>query len=167
MLDVTEAISAEHFETAFRAHHAKAVRHCAREFGDRALAEEAVQDAFAEMFARTTRGQPVLTTLASVIRFSRWNAQKHKSRERSREGRNAAYCMLTNTDQEWVRTEARELVVSICTELPLRDREVLYLRFVEQQSHETVAQRLGITVKAAERRADRALCHAREVALSN
>lgn len=62
-----------------------------------------------------------------------------------------------------VRNEAEEAVHKCIAELPARDREIVLLRGIEQNSSATVATLLGLSVAAVDKRYSRAIARLRQL----
>lgn len=157
-------------DSLFHRYHQTAVRRCARRTGDVALAEDAVQEGYIQVLQRLRRGDETLLDNGAEIvvqRNARWAASKLMARDRSVEQKAR---MLDDPslggghDDPWVRLEMRWELDAILSHLPVSQREVLTLRYVDRLPDAISAERLGMTVKAFRCRLDRALLAARQVA---
>jgi RNA polymerase sigma-70 factor, ECF subfamily len=151
-------------ERLYQTQYETAVNWAERQFGSRGLAEDATQEAFIQIFRSSVNGQTALLQggQALIRRNTRWAAYKLRGRTRSIEAREQRYAASgLDSDDAWVRREARELVRTICAELPRCHREVLHLRYAEGHSDIDSARRLGITLGAFRSRHRRAIQAAR------
>ncbi len=157
-------------DSLFHRYHQTAVRRCARRTGDVALAEDAVQEGYIQVLQRLQRGDETLLDGGSpefvVQRNARWAASKLMARDRSvtEKARMLEDPSLSSTEDPWLRMEMRWELEAIMRNLPLSQREVLTLRYVDRLPDAVSAERLGMTVKAFRCRLDRALLAARQVA---
>jgi RNA polymerase sigma factor (sigma-70 family) len=146
-----------------------AVRRCARRTGDHALAEDAVHEGFIQVLQRLRCGDEDL--LADhpehvVLRNTRWAASRLMARDRSvtDKARRLDTLSPTGEDDPWELLETRMLVEDILRQLPVEQRRVIALRYVQRLPDQASADLLGTTVKAFRCRLDRALLAARQVA---
>jgi len=132
--------------------------------GDRALAEDAVQEAFVQILNSVARGNVALLNGGAVVvrRNTRWAAQKLRERASASDVREQHYAAVgLDEDEAWVSQEACDLLGAICASLSERHRQVLHLRYLEGHSDSACARRLGITVDAFRSRHRSALVEAR------
>lgn len=161
--------AAEAVDALFRGYHQTAVRSCTRRLGDRELAEDAVQEGFIQVLQHLQRGGDDLLELnpeGVVQRNTRWAASKLMARDRSLDHKARLLddpSRLRQADP-WSQLEMRWQVEEIMRRLPVSQRAVLALRYVERLPDALSAERLGLTVKAFRCRLDRALLAARQVA---
>jgi RNA polymerase sigma factor (sigma-70 family) len=153
----------------FDLYHHTAVRRCARRTGDVALAEDAVQEGYIQVLQRLSRGDETLLDDSPeyvVQRNARWAASKLMARDRSvsQKARMLDDPSLATVHDPWSQLEMRWEVEAILRDLPVSQREVLTLRYVDRLPDALSAQRLGMTVKAFRCRLDRALLAARQAA---
>jgi RNA polymerase sigma-70 factor, ECF subfamily len=124
---------------------------------DRAIAEELVQEAFARVWLSKN-------TPTAEADFRRWlyrviiNLARDHQRRRSLESRVRFWEPRSIDPIELVarRAEDRELLRSLLT-LPPKDREAIYLHYVEGQPFAEIGQVLGVSETAARVRVHRAL----------
>jgi RNA polymerase sigma factor (sigma-70 family) len=132
----------------YRDHGGAAIRLAYLMTGDRARAEDLVQDAFVRMLARLRHIRET-DTLRAYLNRTIVNLAKNEYR---REGRLRAF--LTNTRAAGPETtalpevEVRDEVHSQLLRLPRRQRAALVLRYCEDQSEAEVADALGTSAKA-------------------
>jgi RNA polymerase sigma factor (sigma-70 family) len=153
-------------ETLYSRHQASAVDWAERRYGDRSFAEDAVQDAFLELFNSFSKGHraPAFGGSSMVRRNTRWAAGKLLARARSGESRDHHYAVAGLVeDDAWVRQEWRALIAAICGGLPKHHWEALRLRYIEGHSDSSAARMLGLSVEAFRSRHRRALEEARRV----
>ena len=93
------AVGAAEIERVFRAEHGRAVAVLARVFGDLDIAEEAVQDAFAEALRRWPASGPPPSPAGWIITTARNRAIDRLRREAKREDRHAQAALLHARDQ--------------------------------------------------------------------
>ena len=156
-------------DSLFHSYHQTAVRRCARRTGDVALAEDAVQEGYIQVLQRLQRGDETLlddSPEGVVQRNARWAASKLMARDRSvtQKARMLDDPSLSAERDPWSQLEMRWELEAIMRKLPLSQREVLTLRYVDRLPDALSAERLGTTVKAFRCRLDRALLAARQVA---
>lgn len=122
--------------------------------GDTGAAEDLTQDAFAALLLGWRRGvedpehyvQRVLTRRA-VSRWRRsWHREEASDAVPERSG-----------DDETARRDDRELLLAALARLPRRQRAVVVLRYVEDLSHEQVAELMGVSASTVRSQAVRAL----------
>jgi len=157
-------------EGLYGRHRASAVQWAERNLSNRALAEDAVQEAFVQIFIAASTGVLVITDsgAALVQRNTLWAAHKLRGREQSMAAREQQSAVSgLDEDSEWIRHEAREMVAQISEGLSRCHREVLYLRYVQGYPDAACAQLLGIGVKALRSRRRRALVEARKLVRSD
>ncbi len=151
----------------FRQHHAALVRLAALLVHDMPTAEDVIQDVFAAIQSRPagTRLQPggELTYLrVCVINGCRSVHRRRAVVRRVAGGRNltALDTLQASAEDEAIRAEERQQVLSALADLPARRREVLVLRYYLGMSEAQIAATLGIspgTVKSTAARAIAAL----------
>lgn len=134
----------------FRQHYAELVRLAVMLVGDRAAAEDVVQEVFARLHARRDRIQPRGEHLA-YVRASVLNGCRTVLRRRALVRRlGAARCAVPDLAQESaehevIRAEGRRQVLAALAGLPRRRREVLVLRYYLGLREAEIAAVLGIT----------------------
>jgi RNA polymerase sigma factor (sigma-70 family) len=156
-------------DSLFHLYHQSAVRRCARRTGDVALAEDAVQEGYIQVLQRLRRGDDTLldgSPEGVVQRNARWAASKLMARDRSvtQKARLLDDPCMSAHDDPWSQLEMRWELEAILRHLPISQREVLTLRYVDRLPDALSAEKLSMTVKAFRCRLDRALLAARQVA---
>jgi RNA polymerase sigma-70 factor (ECF subfamily) len=121
---------------------------------DRDLAEDAAQEAFLVAFRD-------LSKLKKPGRFGRWlaricrNVASDMAKARIRDKRTPIQdCGSASNDRD--EQDNVEVVRSIISELPVKNREVVYLRYYDQMSYEKISNVLGVSQEAVNGRLRRA-----------
>jgi len=151
--------------SAFEEHYEDAVRYAANLLGSRDhLAEDVVQTTFLELLKRVRAGRADFLDdawKAAIKRNCWWAAHKVHRRERHDVALPDHAALLggeaASAPDPWTRSELRLEMERLLEELPASMREVLFHRYVVDQSDAASARRLGITVKAFRCRCARAL----------
>lgn len=154
-------------ELLFHRYQAIAVEWATRHYGSRGLAEDAVQEAFMQLFIKAAAGDHAILDGGGsvVIQGAQWAASKMIERARATAAREQRYAAVgLDEDDEWVRAETRTLIDSLCNRLSNEHREALRLHYVAGYPDEASARLLGISTKAFQSRRRRALEAARDVA---
>jgi len=156
-------------DNLFHLYHQSAVRRCARRTGDVALAEDAVQEGYIQVLQRLRSGDERLlegSPEGVVQRNARWAASKLMARDRSVnvKARMLDDPSLSGCEDPWSKLEMRWELEEILRHLPITQRQLLTLRYVDRMPDALSAERMGMTVKAFRCRLDRALLAARQVA---
>lgn len=127
--------------------------------GRRALAEDIAQIVFTDLarLAKSVRGA---TLSAWLYKHTCFTAAKQVRSERRRGVREQAAAENSGPAPEDDRSD---LLDEILLSLAETDRAVLLLRYVEGRSHEEVAEALGISRAAAQKRSERAMARLRAV----
>lgn len=135
---------------------------------DRALAEDAVQLAFARILARVSGGDHDLLRddpERVVVRNTRWAAlelvERRRRNETSELDQESHGGVVETASGVWERSQARMLCDQIAKSLPAHYLAVLRMRYVEERHDADGAARLRLSVKAYRCRVDRALRAAR------
>ena len=153
-------------ETLFRAHFASLCEFAVRYVREHALAEEIVQDLFADIWARRAGWQvrgPVRAYLFGAVRNRALNLRKRQATERDWEQDETVTEVRSlhrepeRADDQVERDELRARVNAAVESLPERCRLVMHLRWREQMSHAEVAAVMGISVKGVEMQLARGL----------
>ena len=119
-------------------------------------AEDAAQEAVLRAWRMRTR-VAVRDPKAWLTRIARNEALRLVSRESALAGRSTGEDVELVAGEEWERGVRDRLVASTAlAALPLPDREVLHLRYLEDLTQTEVAQRLGIPEGTAKVRLHRA-----------
>lgn len=147
-----ESLHAEHFRAL--------VRMAALITDSRSLAEDIVQDAFAELFTRWSSIDP--QRALHYLRRSVANGAKSALRKRGTERRRLHVPVphVAAADDTVLRATGHQLLLDAIGGLPTRQREVVVLRYYSELSIAETAAALGIrptAVSAAAHRALRAL----------
>ena len=131
-------------EAAFAAFHARSARALRafvyRVVGNAADADDIVQEAFLRMLRREVPAETeehlrrYLYRVASNLIVDRWRRRNHE------EGQDAMPELVTAP----IRYEDDAAVAKIFAELKPRDRALLWLAYVEGESHEEIAASLGV-----------------------
>ena len=159
---------AEGVAALFRQHHSELVRLAVLMVGDQPTAEDAVQDAYANMHARWSKLADKADTLP-YIRAAVLNGCRSVQRRRGVARRagvlqraSSPPAIQASAEQEVILSQDRQQVLAALTRLPRRRREVLVLRYYLGLSEAEIAAVLGIstgTVKSTAARALAALAH--------
>jgi RNA polymerase sigma-70 factor, ECF subfamily len=153
-------------ETLFRSHYASLCEFAVRYVREEALAEEIVQDLFADLWARRAEWRlrgPVRAYLFGAVRNRALNVRKRQATERdwAEEERVSEIRVLSRdpdrADERVERQELRARVQAAVESLPERCRLVMHLRWREQMSHAEIAEVMGISVKGVEGQLTRGL----------
>lgn len=145
-----QAVRVESFDGAFTRLYAASYAVAFRLLGERAEAEDVAQEALARTFVRWSRVEPFATAWACRVAF---NLAIDRTRRRRPLSGSAV------PDQATVDGHAEErmdLQRALRT-LPRRQREVVALRYLADQSEAVVAAALGISVGSAKTHASRGL----------
>jgi RNA polymerase sigma-70 factor (sigma-E family) len=149
----------------FRQHYTELVRLAVMLVGDRATAEDAVQDVFTKLHARRERAQPQGDAL-TYVRVCVLNACRTVLRKRALLRRFGAGGPTVpdlpheSAEHEVMRAEGRREVLAALATLPPRRREVLVLSYYLGLTEHQIAEVLRIspgTVKSTKSRALAAL----------
>jgi RNA polymerase sigma-70 factor (sigma-E family) len=155
--DAQEAVTA-----LYRAHAVGLIRLAYVMLGDRAAAEDAVQEAFCGLYRRWARLNDPAGALA-YVRSSVLNGCRTALRRRALGRRVTAYQPPAGSAEAAVLSrEEREEVMRAVRRLPDRQREALVLRFYLDLPDLEIARIMGIrpgTVRSAMHRALKALGH--------
>jgi RNA polymerase sigma-70 factor (sigma-E family) len=153
--DATSGVTA-----LYRAHAVGLIRLAIVMLGDRAAAEDVVQDAFFGLYRHWTRLTDQANAL-SYVRSAVLNRCRNALRDRGRPGRLEPTAAAGESAEAAVLVgEEHQRVLAAIRALPGRQREALVLRFYLDMSEEETARAMGIsrgTVKSATSRAVAAL----------
>jgi RNA polymerase sigma-70 factor (ECF subfamily) len=154
------------FERLFREAYAPLCGFAVRLGHEPAVAEEVVQELFADLWARraewAVRGS-VRAYLFAALRNRALNLRRRRGRERdwaAREGVaevRALHAAPEGADERLERQELHARLERALDALPERCRLAMRLRWREQWSHAEIAHALGITVKGVESQLARGL----------
>jgi len=153
-------------ESLFRAYFAPLCEFAVRYVREAALAEEIVQDLFADLWARRVDWEPrgpVRAYVFGAVRNRALNLRKRQATERDwaedetvTEIR-SLHRAPEHADDGLEREELRSRVNAAVESLPERCRLVMHLRWREQMSHAEIAGIMGISVKGVEIQLSRGL----------
>jgi RNA polymerase sigma-70 factor (ECF subfamily) len=158
-------------EELFRAQYAPLCEFAARYLRDDALAEELVQDLFADLWARRHLWQvrdSVRAYLFAAVRNRALNVRKRQAMESDWEADEAsADVRALHADPEPAdaaldRAELRTRLDQAIAALPERCRLVMHLRWREQMPYAEIASVMGISVKGVENQLARGLAAIRQ-----
>lgn len=141
----------------YRAHYASLVRMAALMTDSRSLAEEIVQDAFAEFIARSSHVQPVAAL--GYLRKSVANRARSALRRRrtARNYRPSPRGSAAAADESVLRAAGSDLLLRAVAGLPIRQTQVMVLRYYSGASISETAAALGISAAAVTTSTHRAL----------
>jgi RNA polymerase sigma-70 factor (sigma-E family) len=146
--------------TLYRVHAVGLIRLAIVMLGDRAAAEDVVQDAFLGLYRRWA-GLADPANALTYVRSAVLNRCRNELRRRGRPGRQQAAAPAGESAEAAVLVgEEHQRVLAAIRLLPDRQREALVLRFYLDLSEEEAARAMGIsrgTVKSATSRAVAAL----------
>lgn len=157
------------FETLFRAHYAGLCAFAVRYVGERAVAEELVQELFASLWARrdawTVRGGSgsARAYLFAAVRNRALNARARRAVERDWERDEAIADVRTlhptpvPADEALETSELHARLTAAIESLPERCRLVMQLRWRDQLSYAEIAEVMGISAKGVENQLSRGL----------
>lgn len=146
-------------EALFRAHYAALCEFAARYVRQDALAEELVQDLFADLWARRADWQlrgSVRAYLFGAVRNRALNLRKRQALERdweqdeSHDEVRALHAVPQSADDAVERADLQARLQAAIEALPERCRLVMHLRWREQMRHAEIASVMGISVKGVE-----------------
>ena len=162
----------EAFEVLFRQHYGALATFALRYLRDRSIAEELVQDLFADLWARratwTPRAGSERAYLLTAVRNRALNLRKRQALERDWERDEAAadvrelHPRPIQSDHLLETAELHQQVNDALESLPERCRLVMHLRWREQLSYAEIAEVMGISVKGVENQLARGLERLRE-----
>jgi RNA polymerase sigma-70 factor (ECF subfamily) len=158
-------------EFLFRAHYASLCDFALHYVESPAVAEELVQDLFAQLWvdrARLSAPSNARAYLFTAVRNRALNARQRRQRET--DWADEAAIALHGSADDLVpdapaaeAAEMQRLVDTAIAGLPERCRLVVHLRWREQMSHAQIAEIMGISVKGVEIQLTRGLARLREL----
>jgi RNA polymerase sigma-70 factor (ECF subfamily) len=169
--DRVRAGDAAAFELLFRSQYAALCVVAERYVREPALAEELVQDVFAELWARRARWEVRTSARAylfAAVRHRALNLRRHAAVERDWEEDERApevrelHRPPVTPDEELEAGELRRRLDAALDSLPERCRLVMHLRWRERLAYVEIAEALGISVKGVEVQLARGLRALRE-----
>jgi RNA polymerase sigma-70 factor (ECF subfamily) len=153
----------------FERHHARLYRFCLRMTGNRAAAEDLVQDVFMRMLKYSRTFKDEMSFLPWMFRIARNACVDHLRRTTADRMPAHDPDELESNEPADEATdehdERAELIRKALLALPAERREVLVLSRYEFKSYEEIARTLGCSVGAVKVRAHRAIKQLREVYL--
>ena len=153
------------YASIFREHYAGLVLSAARLLGDRALAEEAVQDVMLELWRRRETlvlTGPLRAYLHQSTRNRSLNQLRHARTVRQSEPHVRPPAGAPQADARTVSSELQAAARAAIAELSEPQREVFELSRVRGLTYPEIASTLDISVKTVEARMGRALRHLRD-----
>jgi RNA polymerase sigma-70 factor, ECF subfamily len=160
------------FERLFRTHYATLASFAVRYVRDSAVAEELVQDLFADLWTRRATWEPQTgrerAYLLAAVRNRALNLRKRQAVERDWERDEASadvrelHPRPAHADHALETAELKEQVRVALESLPERCRLVMHLRWREQLSYAEIAEIMDISVKGVENQLARGLKALRE-----
>jgi RNA polymerase sigma-70 factor (ECF subfamily) len=146
----------EAFAVLVDRHHSRLARYALHILGNRADAEEAVQETF-------LRAYRALATYEDRDRCDAWLMQILANRCRTMAARHVEHCELDDSVLVWedaddrtTRLELREEIAYALAQLPADQREAIVLRFSEDKTFEQMSVLTGAGVSALKMRVRRA-----------
>ncbi len=157
--------TADAFAEVVNARQASLVRLAHALCGDWATAEDCVATAFARVWPAWSRGR--ILDLDSYLRRAVLNevASWHRWRFRER-ARLSRVRPLTTVDDPGERSDGDDLVRRLVLSLPLPQRQVVVLRYLEDRSEADIADLLGVAAGTVKSRLHRAMRALREAGLA-
>ena len=159
------------FEELFRAHYPPLCEFAARYVRDDAMAEELVQDLFADLWTKRHAWQvrdSIRAYLFSAVRNRALNIRKRQAMESDWAHEEAIvdvralHTTPEAADAALDRTELRARLDRAIAALPERCRLVMHLRWREQMPYAEIASVMGISVKGVENQLARGLAALRQ-----
>jgi RNA polymerase sigma-70 factor, ECF subfamily len=160
------------FEALFREHYAALASFALRYVRDGVLAEEIVQDLFADLWPRRAtwelRPGGARPYLLAAVRNRALNLRKRQAVERGWEQHEASpdvrelHPRPAHADQVLEAAQLEQQVRAALESLPERCRLVMHLRWRDQLSYAEIAEVMGISVKGVENQLARGLKALRE-----
>jgi RNA polymerase sigma-70 factor (sigma-E family) len=161
---VAESSAAQDRDTAvsalFVAHQARLVVLAHMIIGDWAAAEDVVQDAFAALYRRwpwlRDKGAAVGYLQSSVANGSRSRLRRLRTMRASGLERNVDL-VADPADAALLRSDEQRTLAAALAQLPVRQRQVIVLRYYLDQSEAEIAGTLSISKGSVKKHASRAL----------
>jgi RNA polymerase sigma-70 factor (ECF subfamily) len=160
------------FERLFRDHYGGLCAFALRYVRERSIAEDLVQDLFADLWTRRTTWAPRAGAerayLLAAVRNRALNLRKRQAVERDWEAGEAAaevrelHPRPARANQALESAEIENHVRTALESLPERCRLVMHLRWREQLSYAQIAEVMSISVKGVENQLSRGLKSLRE-----
>lgn len=144
----------------FLAHHARLVIVAQMIIGDVATAEDVVQDAFASLYRRwpwlREKGAAIGYVHSSVVNGAR-SGLRQRRRMPTTQLVDAAMSPAPAADDDALRHDAQRALTEELAALPIRQRQVIVLRYYLDQSEAEIAATLSISKGSVKKHAARAL----------
>lgn len=144
----------------FVAHHARLVMLAQMILGDWASAEDVVQDAFASLYRRwpwlRDKGAAIGYLQASVTNGSRSRLRRLRTVRASALDRTVE-TYADSADEAVLRNDTQRALAASLAQLPVRQRQVVVLRYYLDQSESDIAATLSISKGSVKKHASRAL----------
>jgi RNA polymerase sigma-70 factor (ECF subfamily) len=155
--------------TLFERHHARLYRFCLRMTGNRATAEDLVQDVFMRMLKYAGSFKDEMTFVPWMFRIARNSCADHLRRS-SVDRASQPFDHERHEEHDapaadGADADRAELIRRALLKLPVERREVLVLSRYEFKTYEEIARALGCSVGAVKVRAHRAIKQLREAYL--
>lgn len=155
-VDRDEAIS-----TLFAAHHSRLVGLAALLVDDRETAEDVVQEAFATVYRRwrllRDPDAAVAYLRASVVNGSRSQLRRRHTVRTNLPRLASRSEALASAEHDAVHHEESDRLWAAVTALPMRQRQVLVLRYYLGQTEAEIADTLGVSAGSVKQHASRGL----------
>jgi RNA polymerase sigma-70 factor (sigma-E family) len=153
------AASDDGFSDVFAAHHRAVFRLAALLTADEHVAEEVTAEVFARVLPKWRRDQvddplPYLRRAVANEMRSRWRRRAHERRAAARQRSERADIAVD-------RLELREPLVHALQQLPLQQRTILVLRYLDDMSEADVASTLGVAAGTVKSQASRGVARLR------
>jgi RNA polymerase sigma-70 factor (ECF subfamily) len=153
------------FAALFRVHYPSLVVNATRLLGERALAEEIVQDVMLELWRRREAlalNGPLAAYLSQATRNRALNRIRQEKTARLAEPFVRAPAAVATADERTISAELQHAVDEAMASLSAAQREVFDLSRMRGLTYPEIAGVLGISVKTVEARMGRALKQLRE-----
>jgi len=159
--DGTGAVDRDSAVTAlFTAHHRRLVVLAQMLVDDAGTAEDVVQDAFAALYRRwpflRDKGAAIGYVQSSVVNGARSHLRRRRG-VRFEPVDNAANPAAPAADEQVLQGEAQRALAAGLAALPMRQRQVVVLRYYLDQSEAEIASTLSISRGSVKKHASRAL----------
>lgn len=149
------------YSAVFANHHAAVFRLAALLAGNEHVAEEVTAEVFARALPKWQR-EEVSDPLA-YLRRAVSNEMRSRWRRRQHERRAASHQRGERADVTTDRLELREPLVQALQQLPLQQRTVVVLRYLDDMSEAEVGRTLGVASGTVKSQASRGLARLREL----
>jgi RNA polymerase sigma-70 factor (ECF subfamily) len=153
------------FESAFRMHYARLCDFANTIVRAPDIAEEVVQDVFANLWHNRSRlriNTSLRAYLYAAVRNRALNHQRRAAPERALDAQPEAPAADPGAHAALESAELRARVREAIRSLPPRNREVLELRWLHGLTHKEIAESLGISLKGVENHLARGLAALRD-----